>query len=136
PYLYGANSLNNLTGKTNADVAALFLQFFSVTGQKVNAQVLASALACYVTNSTLAGNVAASYGFKVSASGTAGKTFNVGSNGAAIGLTNNTSYPVLQLLQQANKQKCLNAFNANAFNAIFDGINQGGDIGLSTFGSL
>ena len=129
PYLYGAKSGNNLTGKTNADVAALFLTFFNVKGPNTMAQVMGGALACYVTNSTLAGSsIAAGYGFNVSASGTCAKTYNVGSNGTAIGLANNTSYTILQLLQQANLETQLGTFNANAFNTIFDGINSKGDI--------
>ena len=129
PYLYGPQSGNDLTGKTNADVAALFLQFFNVKGANTDAQVLAGALASYVTNSTLAGsNIAAGYGFNVSASGTGAKTYNVGSNGTAIGLMNDTAYTVLQLLQQANLEMKLGTFDANAFNTIFDGINSSGDI--------
>ena len=129
PYLYGVHSGNNLTGKTNADVAALFLTFFNVKGTKTQAQVMGGALASYVTSSTLAGsNIAASYGFNVSASGTGAKTYNVGSDGTAIGLTNNTSYTVLQLLQQANLETKLGTFNANTFNNIFDDINSKGDI--------
>jgi hypothetical protein len=129
PYLYGSHSSNNLTGKTNADVADLFLQFFGVSGMKTDAQILGGALAVYVTNSNLAGNVAASYGFNVSSTGTGAKTYNVGSNGTAIGLQNNTSYTVFALLQQANLDKQNGTFNANAFNDIFDGINQGGTSG-------
>jgi hypothetical protein len=128
PYLYGVNSTTNLTNKTNADVAALFLQDFSVTGMKTDAQILGAALATYVTNSTLAGNAAVSYGFVVSSTGTGSTTYNVGSYGTAIGLSNNTSYTVFALLQQANYEKFLGTFNANAFNSIFDGINQAGDI--------
>ena len=137
PYLYGANAgANNLTGKTNADVAALFLKLFKVTGQKTDAQVMAVALAVYVTDSDLAGSNAASYGFNVSTTGTGAKSFNVGSNGTAMGLTNNTSYTVFALLQQANLRKQAGTFNANAFNTVFDGINQGGDIKLTAVGSL
>ena len=129
PCLYGANAgANNLTGKSDSQIAAYFQQLFNVTGQKTDAQVLAGALACYVTSSTLAGNNAASYGFNVSPLGTGAKTFNVGAYGTAIGLANNTSYTVLQLLQQANLRKCAGTFDANAFNVIFDGINQKGDI--------
>jgi hypothetical protein len=128
PYLYGASSTNNMTNKTNADVAALFMTFFNVTGQKTDAQILAGALASYVTSSTLAGTTAGKYGFNTSTSGTGTKTYNVGANGAAIGLMNDASYTVLQLLQQANLMQKNGTFNANAFNAIFDGINQLGDI--------
>jgi hypothetical protein len=129
PYLYGANAgVNNLTGKLNADVAALFLRLFNVTGQKTYAQVLAGALAVYMTDSDYSGTLATQYGFHVTSTGAGAKTYNVGSYGSAIGLVNNTSYTVLKLLQQANLQIKNGTFNANAFNAVFDGINQKGDI--------
>jgi hypothetical protein len=129
PYLYGVNSGNNLTGKTNANVAALFKTFFNVTGTKTNAQILAGALATYVTNSNLGGSsIAAGYGFKVSSSGTGGKSYNVGTNGTAIGLVNNASYTILQLMQQANLQMQAGTFNATMFNTIFNAINTTGDI--------
>jgi len=128
PYLYGANSSNNLTGKTNAEVAAFYSTVFA--SNKTNAQVMAGALAVYVTNSNLAGvDVAVSYGFNFSTTGTGAKTYNVGSDGTAVGLVDNTSYPVQQLLQQANLEMQLGTFNATAFNVIFSGINQTGDIG-------
>ncbi len=123
PCLYG-----NLAGKANSVVAAEFMTYFNVKGQKTYAQVLGGALACYVTDSTLAGNAAVKYGFNVSVGGTGAKLYNVGSLGTVLGLSNNTSYTVLQLLQAAN-QNC--PFNANVFNAlntIFDGINESGDI--------
>jgi hypothetical protein len=128
PHLYGPLSSNNLTGKTNADVAALFMTFFNVTGQKTYAQVLAGALASYATNTNLSGTVAGQYGFNTSPGGTGSKTYNVGSYGAAIGLVNNTSYTVLQLLQQADAISPLDSNEFNALNSIFDGINQLGDI--------
>jgi hypothetical protein len=109
-------------------VAALFLTFFSVTGQKTNAQILGGALASYATNSGLAGTIAGAYGFNTSVNGTGAKTYNVGSYGTAIGLSNNTSYTVIQLLQQANLDMQNGTFNADAFNSIFSGINQLGDI--------
>jgi hypothetical protein len=129
PSLFGAlaGTANNLTGKTNLQVAAYDLTLFS-SNKKMN-QVLAGALAAYVTNSTLAGGTyAAGYGFKVTTSGTGSKTYNVGSHGTAIGLTNNTSYTVSALLTQANLRKALNLYNETAFNVIFDGINNKGDI--------
>jgi len=129
PNLYGASAgCNNLTGKTNADVAALFQKFFAVCGQKLDAQTLAVALACYVTNSNLAGTTATSYGFKVTATGTGAKQYNVGTYGLSICLKNNTLYTVMQLLQQANLKKKVATCSANSFNVIFSGINQLGDI--------
>ncbi len=128
PNLYGAQSSHNMTNKTNADVAALFLTFFGESGQKTDAQIMAGALAAYVTSSTLAGTAATQYGFNSSSGGTGVKTYNVGSNGSAIGLVNNQSYTVQQLLQQANLTQGNGTFNANAFNTIFNGINTTGDI--------
>ena len=139
PWLYGANSSNNLTGKTNADVAALFQTFFKIKGApKMNAQVMAGALATYVTNSSLAGStVASTFGFNVSSTGTGAKTYNVAGDGTSVGLDNNTSYTVTQLLQQANLEARAKALSSNStafvgFNNIFTGINQDGDIGGGT----
>jgi len=56
---------------------------------------MAGALAIYVTNPALAGSsVASGYGFNVTVTGTGAKTYNTGSNGTAIGLSNNASYTV------------------------------------------
>jgi hypothetical protein len=129
PYLYGAMSANNLTNQTNSKVAALFLTFFNVKGAKTNAQIMAGALAAYVTSSTLdPTGCAVQYGFNFSAGGTGTHTYNVGMYGTAVGLMNNTSYTIQQLLQQANLDMKNGTFNANAWNNIFDGINSGGDI--------
>ena len=82
----GADQDMNLAGKTNAEVAAVFMYLFKrkskdsvVTGApKVDAQVMAVALATYVTSETLAGGAyAADYGFNTSADGIAYNTFNV-----------------------------------------------------------
>jgi len=122
----------DLGGKQNSDVAARFLDYFNVKGTKTYAQILAGALACYATSSTLAGGkMAAKYGFDVSSTGVGNKFYNVGSNGAAIGLANNTSYPVWVLLQAANHYCSGGKITSIAFNAlnnIFDGINSTGDI--------
>jgi hypothetical protein len=131
PYLYGpqAGSANDMTNKTNAQVAAYDLSVF--TSDKTGAQILGGAIAGYVTNTVLAGGTyAGSYGFNTSTSGTGSHTWNVGSNGSGAGLSNNQSYTVMELLQQVNLSKQNGTYNsaANSFNVIFDGINQGGDI--------
>jgi protocatechuate 3,4-dioxygenase beta subunit len=134
PDLYGAGStaLKNLTNATNAQVASFFLTLFNEKGQTTDAQVLATALAVYATNSTLAGGTMASqYGFLVTANGTGADAYNVGSSGAAIGLGNNAAYTVLTLLQQADLDKKNGTYGTSAFNAlntIFSAINQTGDI--------
>jgi len=123
----------NLSGAPNTVVAAQFLTYFTVSGQKTYAQVMGVALASYVTSSTLAGNnsMAGNYGFNVSPAGTGAKTYNVGPYGAAIGLVNNQSYTIMQLLIAANANCSGGVISAGAFNAlnsIFDGINSKGDI--------
>jgi hypothetical protein len=89
---------------------------------------MTGALADYVTHSTLSGTVGARYGFNSSPVGTGAQTYNVGSYGTLIGPQNNTTYTVQLLLQQAKLDLQNRTFNANAFNAIFSGINQLGDI--------
>ena len=131
PYLYGAHSSNNMAGKSNTAVAALFLAFFNEGGQKTNAQILAGALASYVTSSALTGSTkSVGFGFNNSPGGTGAKGINVGGYGTAIGLSNNTVYTVTQLLNQVNLDIQNGTYNAaaNAFNVIFSNINQTGDI--------
>src|SRR3954462_5663118 len=90
---------NNLTGKSNAYVAALFQQDFVMKGVKLDAQVLATALSVYATNATLdSTRVAAQYGFTVSSTGLGTATINVGSNSDAFGVANNSVLTVLDLL--------------------------------------
>jgi hypothetical protein len=121
PSLFGAGpgSIVNLAGKTNAQIAAIYLgsSFFGAGGMKVNAQILGAALATYVTSSTLSGakNCGGQFGFNFSPDGTGVKTYNVGTNGHLIGLVDNTSYTIFQLLQAANTQKAAGTFNAAAF---------------------
>jgi uncharacterized repeat protein (TIGR01451 family) len=122
------NLFGNLAGKTNSQVAAAFITAKNGASPKTFAQVFGTALAVYVTSSTTGtASCVNKFGFNFGA-GTGGKLYNVGSNGAAIGLTNNTSYTVLQLLQKANALFPWSPAVAGAINNIFDGINQSGDI--------
>jgi hypothetical protein len=129
PALFGTYSPYPLAGKSNAYIANLFLTYFNMTGQKTNAQILAGVFAVYVTDTDLAGTVAAQYGFDTTSTGTGAKTYNVGTNGSAVGLVNRQSYTVMALLQQVNaKVNYWTNSVANAFNSIFSGINETGDI--------
>ena len=74
------------------------------TAQGEEAQVFAVALATYVTNQTLAGNVAAAYGFRVTDNGVGAKTVNVGTSGAAFGLADGSDAKVLDLLLAVNER--------------------------------
>jgi hypothetical protein len=109
--LYEADSGNDLAGKSNAYVAALFQQDFLAKGQKLDAQVLATALAVYVTNATLdpldpttQSNAATRAGFVVSGDGVGAATWSVGANGDAFGVANNTSMTVMDLLLATDDQ--------------------------------
>jgi hypothetical protein len=99
PDLFGATG-HNLAGSTNVQVAGYFQVLFATRGDKLEAQVLATALSVYVTNSTLAGgSSAAAYGFTVVAGGGAGlATFNVGQDGAAVGQANGTTMTLMDIL--------------------------------------
>jgi hypothetical protein len=104
-------------------------------GVKLDAQVLATALSVYATNSTLDSTaVAAQYGFTVSGTGLGTNTVNVGSNGDAFGVTNNTAMSVLDLLKAADVQAVIgvlyngNATKRNEANSLFRALNEAGGI--------
>jgi hypothetical protein len=134
-HLYGANSTNDLQGKSNAFVAALFQQDFLQKGMKLDAQVLATALSVYVTNATLdSTQAAAKYGFTVSGYGVGTTTFNVGSNGDAFGVSNNTTMTVMDLLLATDSQAVDgllyngNTTLRNEANNLYSALNQAGGI--------
>lgn len=141
PNLWGANAgPNNLAGRTNTQVAAFFVSKFSVKGMKLDAQILGAAFATYVTNSALAGNVAAKYGFIVNGTGTGAAGVNVGGNGAAFGVANNSVLSIWEVLK-ATDTKSAGGAGATQFdpfngskgmrgmaNTVFTFINETGDI--------
>jgi hypothetical protein len=102
-HLFGSAGAN-LAGQSTAQVAAYFQLLFATRGDKLEAQVLATALSVYVTNSTLAGGTfGTSYGFTVPAGGGAGlATVNVGPDGAAVGQANGSSMTVMDILLAAD----------------------------------
>jgi ELWxxDGT repeat protein len=104
PNLYGAGAGgNDLTGKTNADVAALFHRLYGLPRPRVDAQVLATALSVYATTSSLGGTTAAGYGFVVTADGLGANSFNIGVWGQAFGVPNKTTLNVFQMLKAVDK---------------------------------
>jgi hypothetical protein len=136
PNLYGASAgANDLTGRTNAQVAAFYQSQFNLGGSKAQAQTLAVALNVYATTSSLGGSAGASYGFTVSATGLGARSYNVGPDGAAFGVANNTTLNVYELLVAVNKKAVkgvlyngdatLQAECADLFNA----LNTAGGIG-------
>jgi hypothetical protein len=134
PHMYGAPSGDNdLTGKNNAYVAAFFQSRFVLKDQKLDAQVLATALAVYVTDGTLDNTgVGTQYGFIVGGHGVATATFNVGANGAAFGVADNTVMTVMDLLLATDAQAdngnlySGNTVKRNKANTVFGSINQAG----------
>jgi hypothetical protein len=141
PNLYGpATGNNNLTNQSNDQVAAYFETLFSQSGPKVQAEVLAVALNVYATTTSLGGdavNAGVAYGFSVSATGLGADSFNVGSDGAAFGVANNTTCNVYELLLAVNQQANNGVlYNGNPMQstlqgeaaALFDALNQAGSI--------
>jgi hypothetical protein len=135
PNLYGATTGDhNLTGKTNADVVALFLNLAGLPDPKVDAEVLATALNVYATTKSLGGTAGQAYMFVVDDMGLGARSYNVGPNGKAFGVDDNKTLNVYQLLLAANNQAVngvLYGGNTDllqmAFN-VFDGINTAGGI--------
>jgi hypothetical protein len=135
PNLYGAAAGgNDLTSRSNAQVAAFYLTQFALTGPKVEAQVLAAALNVYATTLSLGGTAGQAYGFTVSAAGLGARSFNVGADGAAFGVVNNTTRNVYQLLAVVN-QKAVGGvlYNGDATGRqeaadLFDALSQAGAI--------
>jgi hypothetical protein len=121
---------NNLAGESNAYVTSFFQSKFVVHGQKLDAQVLATALAVYVTDPTLDNTgIGTRYGFLVSGNGLATSTFTVGSDGTAFGVDSNTTMTVLDILLAADAQAVDGALyngdttKRNQANDVFSGIN-------------
>jgi hypothetical protein len=135
PNLYGSGagsySLVNSNGSyfTNAQLATAYGKFSS---SSANQQVLSAALSIYATSTNLAGSTATtlakSYGLTVSASGSAGATYSVGSNGSAFGLANSATPTVMQLLVDLNANTGAGAAVSSGANTVFSGINAVGNV--------
>ncbi|NQU75377.1 MAG: hypothetical protein HQ546_03550 [Planctomycetes bacterium] len=142
PKIFGAEAgENNLSGKTNAEVAQFYRDVFKSKHKskdsgpaKLDAQVMATTLATYVTSSTLAGATAANYGFLVTEYGVGVATFNIGDCGAAFGVADNTVMTVLDILLATNEQAVNGVlYNMDTLlrclaNEVFSAINESGDI--------
>ena len=135
PRMFGALAGDNdLTGKSNVDIASFYQTLFKVKGQKLDAQVLAVAMATYVTNASLAGTAGVRYGFAVTEFGVGIATYNVGLSGAAFGVSNNTTLTVMDILLATDLQSSGGILYSglstlrNLANNVYDGINNAGDI--------
>jgi hypothetical protein len=140
PNLYGAGAgvysmYKSGNWLTNAQVAAKYQSatFYGASGTKTYAQVLASALAVYVTDETLNADacsqaMATSFGFIESTSGIGGADYQLGANGTVFGAANNTEQTVMYLLTYLNANSAggfmmgNNATKLNAIFSVFSGI--------------
>jgi hypothetical protein len=100
--LYGPASFNDLTGFTNAQVAAFYQSQFALS-DPLEAEVLATALNIYATTLSLGGTLGRAYGFTVSADGLGAYSFNVGADGDAFGVANNTTLNVYAIMEGVNE---------------------------------
>ncbi len=142
PNMYGATAgTNNMTTWSNSEIAKFYQdKVFRAkkakgTGPaKVDAQVMATAFAVYVTNLNLADNVAASYGFLVTDGGVGIATFNIGSSGSAFDVADDTEISILDILLATNDQAVdgmlydLDAVLRALANEVYSAINEAGDI--------
>ena len=96
--------------------------------------MLAVALNVYATTASLGGNAGVAYGFNVSATGLGAPSYDAGSDGAAVGVANNTTLNVYELLLAVNNQAVNGVlYNGNATLQaqaadLFDALNQAGSI--------
>ena len=103
--LFGADagSANNLSGKTNAQVATYYQSLYANAAKKPEADALALALNVYVTNSSLAGNTAASLRLcRVEHRPGNRRPPTSAANGAAFGINDNSVMTIAELLSRAN----------------------------------
>ncbi len=79
PRLYGPQAgANNLTGRTNAQVAAYYASLFNRSSTALEREVLATALNIYASTLNLGGAAGALAGFQVTSSGLGATNVNVG----------------------------------------------------------
>jgi len=132
-----------LAGLTNAQIATVYENLWTPSGVTKNTyvQAFAVALGMYADTGTLGYNTtAAKYGFKQISGGGGSLTYNVGSNGAAFGVANNSTLTVSQLLQIVDGN--FNPSTGNFYggdqtktsdaNNVLNGINTTGDITNAT----
>ena len=128
------NLFGGLQGQANSQVARYVKGLSGAT-----AQVMATALSAYVTDQSLAGTVAKSYGFApsaITACGVGVNTYNIGSYGSALGLSNYTSCSIVTLVATVDglASNGLSSSESNASSAVFSGINTAGGIRNATIG--
>ncbi|HLJ97973.1 MAG TPA: hypothetical protein VKU02_32730 [Gemmataceae bacterium] len=104
PNLYGGqNGAPNLSPFTNAQISSYYQSLFLVSkGTGLDAEVFATALEVFATTSSLGGSVGQSYGYLVNDKGLGAYSWNIGTSGAAFGVSNFTALNVYLILLDAN----------------------------------
>jgi|SRR5579871_522165 len=105
PGLYGGGGgAANLSSFTNAQVGTYYQSLFlhPQGGNRLDAEVLATALEVFTTTSSLGGTLGQNYGFTVNSDGLGAYLWNIGSSGSAFGVTNNAVLDVFQILLATN----------------------------------
>ena len=104
PNLYGDGAgPHDVTGLTNAQVAALVRKLSCARASQPEAQVLATALDVYATTRSLGGPAARRAGFRVTAVGLGATDYFIGARGAALGVRSQTVLDVDQIIEAANE---------------------------------
>ncbi|WP_372898515.1 SdrD B-like domain-containing protein [Stieleria sp.] len=156
PNLYGNKAGDHdLSGMTNAEVASFFKTIFKAKKQrgstgptKLDPQVLAVAFAVYVTNESLAGTAAQSYGFVTDSDGVGARLYDVdaaigtGSSEQLFGSGVPSVLSVMEILTRVDNASTdgivfddgvggidsLEALRRSLANDLFTSINEAGDI--------
>ncbi len=93
-----------LAGASHSTVAGYFQSLFAHPGANLEAKVLATALNVYATTLSLGGTLARAYGFTVTDTGLGADAFNVGADGSAFGVADDTTRNVYELLRAVDRQ--------------------------------
>jgi len=125
PNVFGGTLLGN---KTNTTVAAKYMSFYNVSGQQNQAQVMATALNVYASTLGLGGSAGTSFGFNVTAAGLGAADFQVGSNGAAFGVANNSTITVDQMLTEVNSKSSNDVLYKGVSSLLNDCYNELGQV--------
>ncbi|MBI1324880.1 hypothetical protein GC170_17075 [bacterium] len=100
PNLYGANAgSNDLTAKSNAQVALFFQRLWQQNEESAEIQVLTTALNVYATTTSLGGFQGSRFGFEATSTGLGATWFEVGKNGAAVSVPNYSKPSVFRMLK-------------------------------------
>jgi hypothetical protein len=105
PNIFGDGSGgDDVTGKTNAQVAVLVGSLSRARPRTVAAQVMATALNVYATTRSLGGTAARREGFHVTVAGLGLAVYRVGPRALAIGLRDSSAEDVDQILEAADQR--------------------------------